>query len=369
MNEAQPLERSKIRTISRSSSTEAVNGMDWELGMLETLEGLEDSDGSQTANISRLPSMGHFETFPVPGATSVPIYEGSNTMPGPSRRSSVETLESLLFSTRSMSSASSIEDVYGGAQRLFNFLSEQEWLKRLSREATAKVTFDIFENNLRRSLIQFSVHLKEEATTPIMAKAAVAVRRIARNTANLVRQAFESGAKLSSDEEAGPGCLDNSNQLNRPSENRDDDADDDEDDLLEDKEEGEDLKDLELLLSKSVALQLLEENLQLFVHPDPVRRALFKIWPLAHPRHLPLAIKYDLEWEVPDFLRTCFAKGQELGKILTVTGEAINAQVQSCADYLAQTWPKIGPVLLKSLEHDLLSLGEEGKAKALLQEK
>ncbi|KAN0095173.1 hypothetical protein V8E51_015884 [Hyaloscypha variabilis] len=70
---------------------------------------------------------------------------------------------------------------------------------------------------------------------------------------------------------------------------------------------------------------------------------------IFHPRDSPLAIEYDMEWEVPKFLSSCFAEGQELGKVLTVTGSAIDAQAQSCAEYLTQKWPQIGPLLLDGL--------------------
>jgi hypothetical protein len=60
-----------------------------------------------------------------------------------------------------------------------------------------------------------------------------------------------------------------------------------------------------------------------------------------------------LQWEVPDFLRSCFAEGQELSKVLTLTGEAINAQAMSCSDYLEQTWPVLGRVLLEGLQEAL----------------
>ncbi|KAE9367993.1 hypothetical protein N431DRAFT_445061 [Stipitochalara longipes BDJ] len=85
---------------------------------------------------------------------------------------------------------------------------------------------------------------------------------------------------------------------------------------------------------------------------------------ILRPRDSPLTIKYDVEWEVPKFLATCFTEGQELGKVLTATGEALNAQAQSCADYLAQTWPEIGPVLLDGL-HEVFAVGKQLKSNAV----
>jgi hypothetical protein len=101
----------------------------------------------------------------------------------------------------SSTTASSFGNEFGGAQRLSDFLFTQEWLQKLSRVALQKVSPSKFEQNLRRSLIQFSAHLKAEATSPMMTKmeatspamikAAGIVRRLARNAASLFRQSLE----------------------------------------------------------------------------------------------------------------------------------------------------------------------------------
>jgi hypothetical protein len=140
-----------------------------------------------------------------------------------------------------------------------------------------------------------------------MAKAASVVRRLARNAATLFCRGLESKTRVTSQKKR--------EQPTQDDDDGDEDEDEDDDELLDDQEEAEeDPKNLELLLSKSVAYQLLEETLSLFVHPDPVRKALFKIWPVLHPRDSPLSIEYNVEWEVPKFLASCFTKGQELGK-------------------------------------------------------
>jgi hypothetical protein len=289
-----------------------------------------------------------------PSPSLASITTASCTKPSPSKRSSVGSIESVFSSSLSTSSASSIEALYGGAQRLSEFLSAQSWLQNLSREVLEKVSPEEFEENLRRSLVQFSSHLKAEATSPTMLKAASAVRRLARNAANLLRQSLERQAPLASAKQ-------NQNKL-LPRADQEEEEDDDEDDYLDEyREVGEEEPNLELFLSNSAALRLLEENIRLFVHPDPIRKALFKLWPVNHPRDSPLAIEYDLQWEVPDFLRNCFAEGQELSRVLTLTGEAINAQAMSCSDYLEQTWPVLGRVLLEGLQEALY----RGKASKL----
>ena len=177
-----------------------------------------------------------------------------------------------------------------------------------------------------------------------MIQAASIVRRLARNAANLFRRSLESEVEITNKKRH--------QQLNS------DEEDEDDEDLLD--RDGEGPTNLELLLNESIALQLLAENLSLFIHPDPVRKALFKIWPVLHPRDCALEIENNVEWEVPRFLAACFSDEQELGNVLTVTGETFNAQAQSCGDYLAQTWPEIGPVLLDGL-HEMFSHGISGE--------
>jgi hypothetical protein len=286
------------------------------------------------------------------------ISPASCTKPSPSKRSSVGSIESVFSSSLSISSASSIEALYGGAQRLSEFLSAQSWLQILSREALEKVSPEEFEENLRRSLVQFSSHLKVEATSPMMLKAASAVRRLARNAANLLRQSLERQAPLASEKRLQNKLL--------PQADHEEEEEDEDDDLHEYREAGEEDPNLELFLSNSAALRLLEENIRLFVHPDPIGKALFKLWPVNHPRDSPLAIEYDLQWEVPDFLRDYFAEGQELSKVLTLTGEAINAQAMSCSDYLEQTWPVLGRVLLEGLQ-EALYRGKASKMDSLVR--
>jgi hypothetical protein len=168
-----------------------------------------------------------------------------------------------------------------------------------------------------------------------------------------LRQSFEAAANSTDDVQKQPV-----KSSNRDPEDEEEDEDDD--DLLENTEGGEDdSKDLELLLTNSLALQMLKENLELLLYPDPVKGALFQIWPITQPRSSSLEIQYSVEWEVPQFLSTYFAEGQDLGTILTITGEAENAQAHTCGAYLSQTWPEIGPILLNRM-HEVLSRGNAG---------
>jgi hypothetical protein len=319
------------------------------------------------------------------GGSSVPFQRPPTPSPlrstkisDSSRRSSVDSVHSMVVSSAlapSSTTASSFETASGGAQRLSEFLLAQHWLQILSRDALKKVSPSRFEQNLRRSLVQFSAHLKEEATlsamirskvaSPTMIKAAGTVRKLARNVASLFRQALEKEVTLADEENVLPINTLPPFEEDHEDENYQDDQDDEDDeddDLLEYKEEvyEQDSQKLEVVLSKSMAFRLLEENLQLFVHSDPIKKTLFQIWPISLSRDSPFEVINEIEWQVPNFLRAHFPDGQELGNILTITGASVNAQAQSCIDYLTSTWPDIGPVLLDALQQ-LLSLQKEGK--------
>lgn len=140
-----------------------------------------------------------FEGIQLSSASLASNLPASYTKANLSERSSVGSIESVFSSSLSISSASSIEALYGSVQRLSEFLSTQTCLQNLSKEAFEKVSPEEFEENLRRSLVQFSSHMKAEATSPMMLKAASAVRRLARNSANLLRQSLERQAPLASE--------------------------------------------------------------------------------------------------------------------------------------------------------------------------
>ena len=285
----------------------------------------------------------------LPNPSSQPNSEQQSRGLGRSRSSSVDTIESEAFSILSTSSSSSVANPSGGAERLSAFLSKQEWLQTLSKDAMRKVSLEKFEENFRRSLVQFSAHLKAEAASPMMIQAAGAVRRYARNAAKLIRQSLELDVEYHQESPFSMEGVEPTPVVRLQDSESEDDF-----------EEQDDLQNLEVLLSSSRAFRLLEENLRLFVHPDHAKKALFKIWPITHLRSSPMKIEYDLEWQVPKFLKTHFPEGQELGKVLTVTGEAVNAQAQSCGDYLSSTWLDVGRILLNGL-HDLLYFETEGK--------
>jgi hypothetical protein len=110
--------------------------------------------------------------------------------------------------------------------------------------------------------------------------------------------------------------------------------------------------------------QLLERQ-KLFIHPDSPRRAVFSAWMRMRKdsKSLPLErrLSYNVSWELPSLLRLYYPERQKLGEIMVLTGASFNAQSSSCKEYLTATWPRIGHLLLQSLE-ETLSKSLEGKS-------
>ena len=67
-------------------------------------------------------------------------------------------------------------------------------------------------------------------------------------------------------------------------------------------------------------------------------------------------ISYLCCWELWDFVRDELEPDQTLSRVVTLTGTATNAQALICEDYVRQTWPNLGALILQSLE-DMLTPG------------
>ena len=66
-------------------------------------------------------------------------------------------------------------------------------------------------------------------------------------------------------------------------------------------------------------------------------------------------IVYHCFWELPDTIHTQLEPGQRLSQLITLTGSTENAQAATCEDFISQTWPKSGSLLLKAIEEFLTS--------------
>ncbi|KAH0556063.1 hypothetical protein GP486_005995, partial [Trichoglossum hirsutum] len=57
-----------------------------------------------------------------------------------------------------------------------------------------------------------------------------------------------------------------------------------------------------------------------------------------------------IEWNVEDYAENQLDEIQQLPTVLTVSGNAIDAEAATCYEYCTRTWPKDGPSILKALE-------------------
>jgi len=103
---------------------------------------LQDERKSMSENIGQ--SYSANEASMSLSLVAVPSGAPTRPMPTPeesiigldlSRKSSIASIDSFTFSAVSLSSASTVTGEHGAAERLFDFLSTQGWLKTVSREA------------------------------------------------------------------------------------------------------------------------------------------------------------------------------------------------------------------------------------------
>ncbi|PPJ57447.1 hypothetical protein CBER1_04400 [Cercospora berteroae] len=70
---------------------------------------------------------------------------------------------------------------------------------------------------------------------------------------------------------------------------------------------------------------------------------------------------FSLDWCPLAFLKSQYPSGTQLSQVICVSGNATRAQATTCEQYVTQTWPDIGPAVLKHLdkyiESETLSLG------------
>jgi hypothetical protein len=63
--------------------------------------------------------------------------------------------------------------------------------------------------------------------------------------------------------------------------------------------------------------------------------------------------KYQVSWDLPFYVRTCFPAAQSLDTIMAITGGDTIAFATDVAKYCSKTWPVIGPVLLQAVNEFL----------------
>lgn len=64
-------------------------------------------------------------------------------------------------------------------------------------------------------------------------------------------------------------------------------------------------------------------------------------------------VAYRCSWEVLHVLQDGYEPNQPLSGIVTLTGTLETAQAATCDEYITQTWPKAGPILLQAIDDAL----------------
>jgi nucleoside phosphorylase len=70
-----------------------------------------------------------------------------------------------------------------------------------------------------------------------------------------------------------------------------------------------------------------------------------------------IAARFHVAWDLVDYMRTQFRDGQDIHKILTLSGSSDYAQALSCEEYISYHWPSIGQALLGAVQSILLRGG------------
>jgi hypothetical protein len=274
----------------------------------------------------------------------------------PASSSSMDSITSSLSSFSAASSASSFI-AEGGGDQLIKFLKKDAELNTIFKTLVEKVGLDKFQKILQRCLVQFSAHIKSEVTSPVMIRSARFIKKHSRNAAASVRLELQSRnietRKFSDNSGERPeAALDD---LKSETEESDDDLD-----------EGTYTNTIEGDVAATISFQLLKENLELFIRPDTIRKLLYKLWPPTIQRSSSLPVNYDICWELPEYLRTHFEMDQDIGMVLTITGEVMNAEAKSCREYLLSSWPTLALPVLEGLKEFLQSFNEGRKGASKL---
>ena len=67
--------------------------------------------------------------------------------------------------------------------------------------------------------------------------------------------------------------------------------------------------------------------------------------PAAHKGRRGIHVNYDVNWELQTVLERVFGKGQSIKEVAVISGEAANAQMTTCAEYVTQQWRLALPLL------------------------
>ena len=109
------------------------------------------------------------------------------------------------------------------------------------------------------------------------------------------------------------------------------------------------------MLQDSLPFTEMKEDLRRFVFPSMRSYIRDTIFPLLPPTNQePISsVVVRVHWEVEDYLDKEFDGEDDIGNIMTVTGDVACAQALPCSEYMQQSWPRTGAAMLAAVKHFL----------------
>ncbi|KAF5711522.1 Pfs domain-containing protein [Fusarium mundagurra] len=112
-------------------------------------------------------------------------------------------------------------------------------------------------------------------------------------------------------------------------------------------------------LVKSMTLQTTEEDAGVRLRQDISRHLANDQYISKRKASKHYKVTFSANWNPDEYLREQFKEPYDLGRLLgetiTLTGSITDAQALPCAEYLSQTWPNSGLILLDLLRFSLVS--------------
>ena len=66
-------------------------------------------------------------------------------------------------------------------------------------------------------------------------------------------------------------------------------------------------------------------------------------------------VRFNIKWDLISFLKANYSRTPDLASIIVVNSDGERVQANTLGEYIGQTWPLTGPLLLKTLELLVLS--------------
>ena len=109
-------------------------------------------------------------------------------------------------------------------------------------------------------------------------------------------------------------------------------------------------------LKHSLPFTELKEDLRRFVYDNMksyIREIIQRLLlaPSLAPRY---SVGVRIHWELEHYLEQESDAKDDIGNILTLTGEVARAQALPCGEYMQQTWPRTGTATLADVKDALL---------------